>query len=345
MSLFSTLGIVLIRDLGQGVASTLAGRAPPEIVEHLREILRERRDGLLLAMRQANDRAWLALEIALAGESYAQQVNANPSSNQIQALKGFLEAGWFGKSTIDRARCLDQLRAARSVGTFDATPLSDREVDGVVSNLERYTDPVRRREGDQQTLSALVASLKSKCPDLARLMTEDNASGSPLLAVAASEFFRLALQADPVLATVPVLGVHAAQSEALANLTRFLLDLAMPTTAGSDSHGGIPSPDAPATTPTAIDASVEVQALLAKIRQRPDAGDLQKCAALLRQLRRESHPHALALLREVRQALAAHLSADTLTFLPRGSDRAGVMPARAVALARAIQFSLWDDPA
>jgi serine/threonine protein kinase len=159
------------------------------------------------ALRKANERAWQALEVALAGDSWWQRVKGALGRKEDQALAGqiraFLDATPLpelqGKSNY-RDTCLTELRGARKAGLLGSKkePAPAESAASTPGDLfTRFIDPRALLESESQLLDHIALELRqARFGNLADLLTLQARQGQSLLAIAARYFFRRAVEDD-----------------------------------------------------------------------------------------------------------------------------------------------------
>ena len=155
---------------------------------------------IVAALRNASDRAWRTLEVALAGESLATAADrADDKAFREQVRLFVLNAQFDGRAAVDRdlmPRCLNELQSAREAGLLagevDTTRLGD---------LTRFGDPAQLVATQWALADELAADLRAHgYPSLAGFVTlrpESDPHAVPLLAVAVRFHFRRAVEDDP----------------------------------------------------------------------------------------------------------------------------------------------------
>jgi hypothetical protein len=223
MGLFRSLSLIALRQVTAGAAQA-AGLAGAEgVAGFLTDRFTDHSQRLVIALRSANERAWQALEVALAGESlwnklddaddkaFRQQVrvflDATPleglpaqSADDLPRSSADLSAGRpavgggrpaVGASTEFRQLCLRELRAARRSGLLLADPLRPDDLAKRAADFTRFDDPAALLEREGQALDGVAGELREAGhASLARLVSLRPADGPPLLVRAVRFFFR-----------------------------------------------------------------------------------------------------------------------------------------------------------
>ncbi len=332
MSVFPTTSIFMVRDLCRAVARVITPSAPVDslVVASLADLHADHGPRFLAVLRSANSAAWLAFERALAGMP-------PPGLD------------WSG---IDLPRCVGEIQQARTGGLLDAGDIPPALVRGYAARYDQYSDPAALIRSNLQTLELLGKAIKSKLPEVSRLLLQEANAGESLLIATARFFFRQTFTADAVLVQASgAVHLDAGTSDLVqslggpaSNRSPEATPRPVRTTPGQ-ARAAEPSGPGIAPTPGASRSASEAEQLLTRLRQRFDPAELERLGGLLRDLRAVSDPHWLDLLRQTRQLIHKVAPPEKLTFLPRADGRAVAVPGRAAALAWSILFSLWDGSA
>src|SRR5262249_37008776 len=158
---------------------------------------------LLTAIRRANERAWKALEVALAGESLWNRLDRAEDRAFRGQVRSFLDAlplpELFGKSEF-RAACLNDLRQARRRGLL-LGPIVAGELTAQAGAFTRFTDPAALLEAERQALAGLAGEVEGGGhAALAWLLRQPAQPGESLIVIAVRYFFRREVEADAELA-------------------------------------------------------------------------------------------------------------------------------------------------
>jgi hypothetical protein len=162
---------------------------------------------LTQALGCANQRAWQALETALAGEalwercqalryqkeqrSFAQQVRAFLDANPLAELTG---------KTQFRKECLRELQEARRAGLLSPGDLDLPTLLDPLGSPARFTDPEGLTHSQAQTLKEVAAEVRQAgFSSLAWFLELRPSQGAPLLPAAFLWFFRKEVETDRAL--------------------------------------------------------------------------------------------------------------------------------------------------
>jgi hypothetical protein len=142
---------------------------------------------LARALSEANDRAWHALGLALAGEGLVAAPQGRGSW-----VAGGESAGPAseGPDADFRAACLAELLRARAEGALGCGDMTPAEVARCAAGFPRPAESAALIAGAQKVVGALAEELAPRYPGLAWLVRQCIPAGPPLLAAAFAYFFR-----------------------------------------------------------------------------------------------------------------------------------------------------------
>jgi formylglycine-generating enzyme required for sulfatase activity len=183
----------LAQALGEG-AERLIGVVRDRCADHTQALPR--------ALARANDRAWQALALALAGDSVFDGVARLFTTRDARALREQIQpflarsAAHFDQTPADfRKTCLAELQDARHKGLLAATPPSADDLKrGGFSATASVTQDAGR------ALAGLADDLAPHCPNLAHLIRQPTPGGQPLLLASFTFFLRREVEGDEELA-------------------------------------------------------------------------------------------------------------------------------------------------
>lgn len=209
MSIVQNLSALALRPLlnGADLATAEAGAGPDALTGVLAERFTEQQERLSAALHQANERAWLALDMALAGEMFYERVKGSLRRNADelcrQHIRTFLDSASLPElanhGTELRQQCLDELRAARSEGLLSLVELDPRALAEETGNVRMGTRQ-GQRESEEQAFDRMADEMRqNNYPALALLLSLRPAQDSHFLVSAARFFLRRALEADDAL--------------------------------------------------------------------------------------------------------------------------------------------------
>jgi formylglycine-generating enzyme required for sulfatase activity/tetratricopeptide (TPR) repeat protein len=184
-----------------------ASAAVNPVIGLIEQHYRDHSQTLPAALARANDRAWHALDVALAGEGFCDRVKRLFTSGDDRAFREqvrcFLENSPLpGSATAAgfRQSCLQELHAVSKKGWLSAVNLPPRDVAARAADFRRYSDPAGLAAEAHRAMTVLANNLKPSCPNLARLLAEPLSGGPPLLAAAFAFFFRREVESNTALA-------------------------------------------------------------------------------------------------------------------------------------------------
>ncbi len=158
---------------------------------------------LLSAIRRANEKAWKALEIALAGESLWQRLDRPEDRAFRQQIRIFLDCiplpELTGRDEFRRG-CLRELYDARRRGLL-LGPIVAGELSDSAGAFAHFVDSPALRQAERDALFGLAAELeRAGHTSLAWLLRQPAQPGQSLIVVAVRYFFRREVEKDEVLA-------------------------------------------------------------------------------------------------------------------------------------------------
>ena len=188
-------------------AGELAGSTVGSVIKLVERHFTDHSQTLPKALAKANDRAWQALSIALAGDGFLDQVKLFFASGDDKGIREqvrlFLQdknIRFAGSSADFRKQCLVELKKARQLGLLSADKLSPREVAQQAANFQRYSDLKGLEDGANQVMAQIADGFEAEFPNLGKLLRQRPAGGPPLLVAAFAYFFRREVETDEELA-------------------------------------------------------------------------------------------------------------------------------------------------
>jgi serine/threonine protein kinase len=235
MPLFQNLSCLALRQVIDGAANVIGFKAGVEgadaLVNTLAGHFTDHSQKLTGALHRSHQRAWLALEISMAGESWWNAITSVLVRSEDQAfrrqVRAFLDstplAGLPSHGPEFRQQCLRELRAARKSGLLLQGSLNPNELARQAGTFARFGDPQSLLDAEAQTLDQVADELRrADCGTLAHLVALRPAQGLPLLVVAVRYFFRRELETDRELfqglAFVQLEGLGQSQEAGFASL-------------------------------------------------------------------------------------------------------------------------------
>jgi serine/threonine protein kinase len=159
---------------------------------------------LSTALEGANERAWRALELTLAGESLWERFKAATARAEDKAfarqVRDFLDVAQLPVSADGEAfrrKCLKELREARKSKMLTVGVLPLRELAEQTGAFARFNDPLKRLDAEWRLIEDMAQVLKeAKYDQLSLLLRQRPAQGTSLLVAGARYFFRRAVEED-----------------------------------------------------------------------------------------------------------------------------------------------------
>lgn len=196
--------VAIVARLSSLALRPLLGDGADNVVKGVLTRLTDRSTAVSRALAASQTRAWKALEIALAGESWwarcksavAHGGDERAFRDQIQA---FLKAVPPAESVGDefRAVCLTELRQARKAGLLPGEALPPADVPAEAAAFARYTDPQALFRAEWEAAQGIAAELRAAGYDhLGRFVGLRPVQGLPLLIIAVRYFFRREVETD-----------------------------------------------------------------------------------------------------------------------------------------------------
>src|SRR5262249_29107057 len=208
MRVFSRLSLFALAPLVSGacraVGLSAAGDGLSAVARFLSDRLSDHSLRVADALKAAADRAWRALELALAGESARTALDAADEKAFREQVRLFLLNARHAEGDPDFvAACLAELRAARAAGVLDGDDVDPAKLADRLGDLTRFAEPTALLAAQWKLADELAADLTAGgFPALAAFLTlrpANDPSAAPLLAVAVRYYFRRTVEEDPKL--------------------------------------------------------------------------------------------------------------------------------------------------
>ncbi len=203
MNLVLKLSTLAVRNLVDGACTATgvsgAGDVSVAVVSYLKERFTDHSECLIKALHKANERAWKALEMSLAGETLWERCTVRTEDRALaRQVRAFLDAAKKPESSaeqIDRQKCLQELRAARKSGLLTTGALHPQELVEQTAAFARFSDPQNLFDAEGRIIEGMARELEDAgYSNLAQLITQHPRDGRPLLVIAARYFFRRAVE-------------------------------------------------------------------------------------------------------------------------------------------------------
>jgi hypothetical protein len=200
-----------------------------DVAAAVEQYFTDRSQALPRALATANDKAWRALGVALAGDGLLDRIQVFFASGDDKGVREqvqiFLKDNAFsfdGTPDAFRRSCLDEFKRLRKAGSLSVQDFPHSEVACQAAAFRRHTDQLGLAEEARMAVKNVADALAKGYPNLSRLIRRPTPSGPPLLAVAFCYFFRREIETDAELARGLLYDgqrqVFASQQEMLASL-------------------------------------------------------------------------------------------------------------------------------
>ena len=209
MAIIHNLSALALRQLIDGAVKAVGFKIAEEgadaVVGLLARYFTDHSQRLAAALHTANERAWRALEIALAGDSLWERCKVKLASRDYQAFRqqvqAFLDvtplAGLPSHGAEFRQQALAQLQAARKAGLLTGGTLAPAELAGRAGAFARFADPQSLLEAEWALVEEVAAEVRQAgFGALAHLLELRPPRGLPLLVTAVRYFFRREVETD-----------------------------------------------------------------------------------------------------------------------------------------------------
>jgi uracil-DNA glycosylase family 4 len=186
-------------EAGEGAVQGVVGFLMRHFTDHSK--------ALLAALESSNERAWKALEVALAGDSLLDRCKLALASGEDrafrEAVRPFLDscslAEMQGRDAYRQA-CLAELRAARKAGLLAGGALEPAGLARQAGAFARYARPEAVLDAEMAALAEMGDDLRAAGhANLAAFVALRPRQGQPLLLSAVRYFFRRAVETDQAL--------------------------------------------------------------------------------------------------------------------------------------------------
>jgi hypothetical protein len=188
-------------------AGELTGKVAGAVIQLVEQHFTDHSQSLPKALAKANDRAWQALSIALAGDTFLDKIKVFFASGDDKGIREqvlvFLQdkkIGLEGTSADFRKKCLAELNLAKQAGLLSAGNLSSHDIARQTASFRRFGDPKAMVDGAEQAAHQIAANLGAEFPNLGKLLRQRPAGGPPLLVASFAYFFRREVETDDELA-------------------------------------------------------------------------------------------------------------------------------------------------
>jgi serine/threonine protein kinase/DNA polymerase III delta prime subunit len=175
--------------------------AGEKVSEFLRERFTNHSAKLIGALGRANERAWDALEFALAGDSWLDigaRADKRAYRDQVRAFLAAIAKGYPPAGSEEfRRQCLKELRAARHAGLLSSEAPDLQALAGDAGRFAGFANPTALHDAEFKALADIAEHFPSnQYPNLRRLLAIRPPNGPSILVAAASYFFRREIVGD-----------------------------------------------------------------------------------------------------------------------------------------------------
>lgn len=179
-----------------------------QAVDFLQQRLIDPSQKLPKTLTKANDRAWQALAVALAGDSLVDKVknwfkataDERAFAEQVRLFLAGVSSNLRHAPEDFRQRCLADLNRARQAGSLSAANAPPKELVQQTARFQRFADPTGMVKGAEQVMAEVADAIAYQFPQLAILLRQPTPGGPPLLVAAFAYFLRREIETDAELA-------------------------------------------------------------------------------------------------------------------------------------------------
>ena len=169
--------------------------------------LSDRGQVLLKALAKANDRAWHAVGLSLAGDGIFDRLKDPFRDGTMKGvrdqIKQFLQetpCGFDDTPAAFRAKAAEEWQRLRKDQRLFAEAVTPEQIAQSAGAMQRYGDQARTTATATDAVRQIAEALRPEAPHLASLLTASPPGGTPLLVAAFSFFLRREIETDPELA-------------------------------------------------------------------------------------------------------------------------------------------------
>lgn len=177
------------------------------VLDTIENRLTDHSKALPKALSKANDRAWEAVGLALAGDSWLGRIKDIFIDGDIKGIRdqimGFLRqtpTGLESRSAHVRAKATEEWLDLRKAKKLSAELHSHTDIAIRAASMERIGDQVQIIAAAHRAVEDTAFTLQTEAPFLADLLIAAPPGGTPLLVAAFAFFFRREIETNPELA-------------------------------------------------------------------------------------------------------------------------------------------------
>ncbi len=170
-------------------------------IDWVKQRFTDHSEALPKAIAAANDRAWQALALALAGDSLLDTIFGRFRDSDMKAvraqIRAFVDNSDSGLELSPaglRVKACEELNQLRRAGRLGA------DVEWTALDLTRFGSTAKLSDDAHRAVSQIAAELQADAPHLFQVLTLAPPGGTPLLATAFAFFLRRQIATNPELA-------------------------------------------------------------------------------------------------------------------------------------------------
>src|SRR5262245_40776425 len=157
MGVFSNLAVLALKGVSAAVGLKEGGEA---VADLLTQRFSDHSQRLLIALNTANEQAWKALEIALAGDSLLNRAEDKALAHQVRLVLDAMPFPELSGKQAYRQECLKELRAARKAKALTAGTLEPRQLAQQTADFARFSDPTSLPAAEWRLVAGMAGQLK-----------------------------------------------------------------------------------------------------------------------------------------------------------------------------------------
>ncbi|GEM_PF-5358681 len=178
----------------------VVGDSVEELTDLIKEQFSDPGKALPKALKEANEKAWQTVELAILGESVFTRMKKFFTPGQIKGLTAQIETVLTQKGPDFRKQCVADWKEAKKRGVMDFAGGTEEEIVAQTRGFKRYSDPQSLIDGSRQVMSQVADDAKlAGFPALAELLRHSPDGETPLLVTAFGYFLRREIAQDAAL--------------------------------------------------------------------------------------------------------------------------------------------------
>jgi hypothetical protein len=187
----------------------LLGDGANSVTRSIFDRLTDASQKIIAVFQISQERAWQAIEISLAGQSWWDRCKQSVSNAENKAFREqvqlFLASMPLSDEILEkeafRQECLKDLKSAKKQGLLPGESLHQQELQEQGDFFNRFQDPSQLAKTQLEAVSDLSTVLAEQgFPNLGRFVGMQPKDGTSLIVVAVQFFFRQQIESDPELA-------------------------------------------------------------------------------------------------------------------------------------------------